>query len=299
MTLMQDMPIRAVSELVGECDTRLWRVLDHYVTTGRDARSLESVTTLGIDETAARRGHHYVTLAVDTATGAVIFATPGKDAATVTALTEDFEAHHGNPEAVTDVTMDMSPAFIKGVTTHFPHAAITFDKFHVMKLVGEAVDEVRRAEVASRPELKGTRYLWLKHPHRLSAHAASRLAALRAAHLQTGRAYAIKEALQQFWNEPAETAEAYLRHGYYWTTHSRPDPIRRAAKTIKAHWAGVLQYVTSHRTNAILEGINRLVQAAKARARGYRNIHHFITMIYLIAGQLALPRLVLSSTNPQ
>ncbi len=160
LTLMQDMPMRAVSELVGEWDTRLWRVLEHYVTTTRDARSPESVTTLGIDETAARRDHHYVTIAVDTATGTVIFATPGKEAATVTALTEDFTARHGNPDTVTDVTMDMSPAFMKGGTSHFPHAAITFDKFHVMKLVGDAVDEVRRAEVASRPELKGTRYLW-------------------------------------------------------------------------------------------------------------------------------------------
>ncbi len=116
LTLMQDMPMRAVSELVGEWDTRLWRVLDHYVTTARNARSLESVTILGIDETAARRGHHYVTLAVDAETGAVIFATPGKDAATVTALAEDFATHHGNRGTVTDVTMDMSLAFVKGVT---------------------------------------------------------------------------------------------------------------------------------------------------------------------------------------
>lgn len=229
----------------------------------------------------------------------MIFATPGKDAATVTASAEDFQAHQGDPAAVTDVTMDMSPAFIQGVTTHFPQAAITFDKFHVTKLLGDAVDAVRRDEVKRNPELKGTRYLWLKNPSGLSAGAASRLVTLRRAHLKTGRAYAVKEALQQFWREPPETAEAYLRHWYCWATHSRLDPIRHAAKTIRAHWEGVLQYVHSHRTNAILEGINSLVQAAKARARGYRNIHHFITMIYLIAGQLALPRLVLGWVRPQ
>jgi len=191
--------------------------------------------------------------------------------------------------------MDMSPAFIKGVTTHFPEAAITFDKFHVMKLLGDAVDQVRREERKVRPELAGTRYLWLKNPQDLKVSAADRLATLRQAHLKTGRAYAIKETLKALWDQPLEAAEAFLQHWYFWATHSRLDPIRHAAKTIKAHWAGVLQFVRSHRTNAVLEGINSLVQAAKARARGFRNVNRFITVIYLMAGKLSLPRLTLGS----
>ena len=234
-------------------------------------------------------------IVVDPTESAVIFATPGKDATTVTRFAEDFQAHHGDPATVTDATMDMSPAFIKGVTTHFPEAAITFDKFHVMKLLGEAVDQVRREERKVRPELAGTRYLWLKNPQDLKVSAADRLADLRQAHLKTGRAYAIKETLKEFWDQPPEAAEAFLRQWYFWATHSRLDPIRQAAKTIKAPWAGVLQYTQSHRTNAVLEGINSLVQAAKARARGYRNVNHFITVIYLMAGKLSLPRLTLGS----
>lgn len=293
LTLMQDMPVRAVSDWVGEWDTRLWRVLAHYVTAARDQRSLAAVTGFGVDETAARRGHHDVTLFVDPAESAVMFATPGKDATTVTRFAADFQARGGTPDAVTDVTMDMSPAFIKGVTSQFPHAAITFDKFHVMKLLGDAVGAVRRAERKERPELAGSRYLWLKNPQHLKPTAAAALATLRRAHLKTGRAYAIKETLQGFWDQPPEEAEAFLQKWYWWATHSRLDPIRQAAKTIKAHWAGVLQYVQSHRTNAVLEGINSLVQAAKSRARGYRNVHHFIQVIYLMAGKLTLPRLTL------
>ncbi len=294
LTLMREMPVRAVSDLVGEWDTRLWRVLDHYVTEARDQRSLDTVTGFGVDETAARRGHHYVTLFVDLAESAVLFATPSKDATTVTRFVEDFQAHHGDPAAVTDVTMDMSPAFIKGVTTHFPQAEITFDKFHVLKLLGDAVDAVRREKRKLCPELAGTRYLWLKNPQDLKPQAVDALAQLRQAHLKTGRAYAIKETLKEFWDQPPETAETFLRHWYFRATHSRLDPIRQAATTVKTRWAGVLQYAQSHRTNAVWEGINNLVQAAKARARGYRNVHHFISVIYLMAGKLSLPRLTLA-----
>ncbi len=120
----------------------------------------------------------------------------------------------------------MSPAFIKGVTEQFPEAEITFDKFHVMKLVGEAVDTVRRQEQKDRPELKGTRYLWLRNPETLRANSAAQLATLRAANLKTARAYAIKETLKAFWDQPVEEAEAFLRRWYFWATHSRLEPIR-------------------------------------------------------------------------
>ena len=113
---MQQMPVRAASEVLGEWDTRLWRVLEHYVQ-------------------AARRGHHYMTLFVDTAQTAVVFATPGKDATTVERFAEDLTEHGGDPTRVEEVTMDMSPAFIKGVTEQCPRAEITFDKFHVMKMI--------------------------------------------------------------------------------------------------------------------------------------------------------------------
>jgi len=108
--------------------------------------------------------------------------------------------------------MDTSPAFIKGVITHFPEAAITFDTFHVMKLLGEAVDPVRREERKFLPELAGTRYLWVKNPQYRKVSAADRLPDLRQAHLKTGRAYAIKETLKEFWDQPPEAAEGFVRH---------------------------------------------------------------------------------------
>jgi transposase len=104
--------------------------------------------------------------------------------------------------------------------------------------------------------------------------------------LKTSRAYHIRLNFQELYQQPAEFAEAFLKKWYFWATHSRLEPIKAAAYTIKRHWHGVLRWFTSKINNGILEGINSLVQAAKARARGYKTKRNFITMVYLIAGDL-------------
>ena len=87
-----------------------------------------AVTRVAIDETAARRGHDYITLFVDIDKARVLFVTKGKDAATVAAFAEDLAEHGGDPDAIDEVCIDMSPAFIKGVAESLPEAAVTFDK---------------------------------------------------------------------------------------------------------------------------------------------------------------------------
>ena len=168
MALVSAMPVNAVARLVGEHDTRLWRVIHHYVERARARTDLAAVTRVAIDETAARRGHHYVSLFVDIDRARVIFATEGKDAATVAAFADDLTAHGGDPDAVAEVCIDMSPAFIKGTGDSLANAAITFDKFHAVKIINDAVDQVRRTERKDHKLLAGTRYLWLRNPDRLS-----------------------------------------------------------------------------------------------------------------------------------
>jgi len=130
MTMVSAMPVAAVARIVGEHDTRLWRVVHHYVDQARARIDTADVTRIAIDETAARRGHDYITLFVDIDQARVLFATEGKDAATVAAFADDLAAHGGDAEAVDEVCIDMSPAFIKGTAEYLPNAAITFDKFH-------------------------------------------------------------------------------------------------------------------------------------------------------------------------
>jgi transposase len=157
-----------------------------------------------------------------------------------------------------------------------------------MKIINDAVDQVRREEIDDRPELKGTRYIWLKNQINLKESQSDLLEQLtiKKLNLKTSRAYHIRLNYQEMYLQPAQEAEAFLKRWYFWATHSRLEPIIKAAKTIKNHWDGVLRWFTSKINNGILEGINSLIQAAKARARGYRTKRNLITMIYLIAGKL-------------
>ena len=288
MMLAKAMPVLAVARFVGEHDTLVWRIVSHYVDEARSRADHSAVTQVGVDETASRRGQKYVSLFVDLEQRKVLFVTPGKDASTVSAFAEDLRAHGGDPLAVTDVSADMSKAFFSGVTASLPHAEVTFDKFHVASLLGTAVDKVRRIERADHPELAGSRYVWLKNPDNLSPRQGDRLDAfdLPNSHLKTARAYEIRLAFQDLYNQPADQAEAYLKSWYFWATHSRIPAIIEVARTIRRHQTGILRWFTSRINNGLLEGINSLVQAAKAKARGYRSDRNLATIIYLIAGKL-------------
>jgi transposase len=288
MTMVSAMPVKAVARIVDEHDTRLWRVVHHYVDEGRARADASEVTRVAIDETAARRGHDYITLFVDIDQARVLFATEGKDAATVAAFAEDLAAHGGNPAAIEEVCIDMSPAFIKGVAESLPEAAVTFDKFHAVKIINNAVDQVRRAEQKGQSLLRGTRYIWLRNPNNLSERQRTTLESLPTRHLKTARAYQIRLAFQELYDQPSEAAASYLKKWYFWATHSRLEPIIDAAHTVKRHGDGILRWFDSKIANGLIEGINSLVQAAKAKARGYRSTRNLKAMIYLLAGKLDL-----------
>jgi transposase len=280
---------RQVGRLIGEHDTRVWRVLGHYVQEARARADHSRVQALGLDETSRARGHNYVTVFMDLDASRVLFVAEGRDAATLRAFREDLEAHRGEAEQIREACLDMSPTYLKGLEEEFPQAQVTFDQFHLMKLVNEAVDEVRRREQKERPQLKGTRWVWLKNEWNHTRAQAEVFQTLRASDLKTARAYHLKSVLQDLFveQEPAD-AEALLQHRYYWATHSRLKPMIEAARTIKRHWDGVLRWFCSRITNGLLEAINGLIQCAKAKARGFRSMRYLTTMIYLIAGKLDL-----------
>jgi transposase len=289
MTMLAAMPVNTVARMVGEHDTRLWRVLHHYVEQARARSDASGVTRVAIDETAARRGHDYITLFVDIEQARVLFATEGRDADTVAAFADDLAAHGGDPVAVSEVCIDMSPAFIKGVGKSLPKAAVTFDKFHAVKIVNDAVDQVRRAEQKRQGLLRGTRYIWLRNPANLTERQRATLDALPTQHLKTARAYQIRLAFQDLYDQPSAAAGAgFLKKWYFWATHSRLPPMIEAARTVKRHSDGILRWFDSRIANGLIEGINSLVQAAKAKARGYRSTRNLKAIVYLLAGKLDL-----------
>jgi len=275
--------------LIDEHDTRLWRVLQHYVEQARAEADFSQVTAIGVDETSRRRGYNYVTVFadLDEEQRRVLFVAEGKDARAVEAFKEDLEAHGGSAAQIEEACLDMSSAFISGLKAHFPEAQLTFDNFHLMQLLGQAVDQVRREEQRTHPELKGTRYVWLKNDWNRTEKQARVFETLRTRHLATVRATHLKSVFQDaFAFEDLEDAEPFLKHWYFWATHSRIPAMIRAARTIRKHWAGVLRWFTSRISNGVLEAINGLIQSAKRKARGFRSTAYLITMVYLVAGKL-------------
>ena len=286
--LCQNMPIHQVSALLNVTDKRLWNTLDHYVEEARKEEDFSAVEAVGMDETSEKKGHNYISLFVDLIEKRTIFVADGKDNTTVVAFKKDLENHGGKAENIKDVSCDMSKAFIKGVTEQLPNAQITFDKFHIIKVINEGVDSVRREEAKTNPLLKKKRYVVLKNDENLTKKQKEAKEELKMSglNLKTMRALNMREAFQQIYT--AETIEEFtlrLKKWYAWATRSQLEPMKKAAKTIKNHWDGVLRWKQSQLSNGILEGLNSVVQAAKRKARGYKT-KHLKTMTYLVTGKL-------------
>jgi transposase len=182
---------------------------------------------------------------------------------------------------------DMSPSFISGIQEYLPNADITFDKFHIVKIINEGVDTVRREEVANNEVLKKTRYIWLKNENNLTEKQKVTIEDISKLNLKTSRAYQIRLNFQELFAQPDRSSgEAFLNKWYYWATHSQLQPMVKAAKTIKAHWDGVLNWFDSQLTSGFIEGMNGLIQAAKSKARGYRSDKNFIAIAYLLGAKL-------------
>lgn len=288
ITLCQQMPVRQVAAHLGIGDDPLWRILNYYVGAAREAEDFGEVRAVGIDETAARRGQNYITVFQDLRARRLLFACEGRSQRTVERFVRDLREHGGTPEAVEAVCIDMSKAYISGVQHHLPEAAITFDRFHLVQLANQAVDEVRRAEVRYEPELKRTRWIWLKDAGKQPLKPFSELYYLSRTRLKTARAWRLKEALRELLasSRDREDAEAALKRWYSWARRCRLEPFKRLALTFKEHWQGILNGFDSRISNGSVEGMNAKIQAAKARARGFRTTRNLITVCYLIGSQL-------------
>ena len=287
--LAKQLPVSAVGRLLGEHDTRLWRVVSHYVNKARQGADYSSVTALGIDETS-KKGHRYITVMVDLHSKAVIYVTDGKDSGTIARFCTDFEVHQGESGNIRITTCDMSLGFKKGIEEHFPNSAMVIDKFHVIKHANEAVDAVRKEEVKNNQDLKKTKYLWLKNENHLSEKQRAKKKALMKKHLKTARAYSMRVELQEIYEQSGNRAEAEqrLKKLCSWMMRSRLEPMKALCSMLRNHWNEILNYFELRYTNAILEGMNSVIQNIKRRARGFRNPDFFKAMIYLVCGHLDL-----------
>jgi len=301
LLLMREMPVKKAGEILGETDQKLWRALFAHVDAAWAELSWEEVIWVGADEMNRRKGHNYLTVFVDLVAKRVLLAVEGKGADTWERFAEQLLAHNGHPKAITQVAIDMSPAYRKGVQENFGNAAIVYDKFHVVSQVVEAVEAVRRQETRqdaqARQELEKTSWLWRKNPEGWTEREAARWEQLRGKPLVTGLAYAMRLELQRAY--AAVTASEARRRFVQWCAWVRSEaealtsgllePMRKAADMVTRHLDGILAHWKQGLTTAFLEGLNSLFSATKRKARGYRSTEYQTAMLYFVAGKLNIP----------
>jgi len=293
LMLARQMPFAAVARVVGESWHRVYAICAKYVELAVDAADLSDARSVAIDETSCQRGHNYLTLVADAVERKVIFVTEGRDAKTIESFAEHLAAHGGDASRIDSASIDMSPAFIKGVTDHLPDARITFDKFHVIAHASTAVDKMRRAEQKTDPALKGLRWALLKDRNSLNAEQCADLDAL-IAHVttkRTAKAWLYREQLRDILErKQINVVSAML---WQWCTNvlrSKVEPMKEVARLIRRHFDGIVAWAQTRQTNGFLEALNGLFQAAKRKARGYASIRTMQIVIFLIAGKLNFQR---------
>ena len=282
-----EMPMNKIGVLVNENASRLWAIFNYWIGRAVDADQPKVPDKLGLDETSKKKGHDYVTLAVDLDERRVLHVTEGKGKDAVKAVKTYLEAKGINVDKIKHASMDMSPSFISGVTQYFPKAQIHFDRFHVVKLLNEAMDKVRQAERKEHDELKGHKYTFLKNRLNLSESKQRSLSELIILYPTLGEAYRLKELFNDLWDmDEEEDAINFLVDWCDEVERTDITPFKQFVKTVKKHWQGIVNFCETEINNGILEGINSKVQLAKRRARGYRCSQNFINMIYFLCGKL-------------
>ncbi len=288
LLLAQEMTMEAAAEYLGEHDTRLWRAVGHHVAVAHEQTDWSAVREIGIDETAAKKGHRYVSIIMDAQTRAVLLVVEGHGKEALAAFARELRAHGGCPEQIESIAMDMSRAFIAEAKQFFPRAKIVFDRFHVMIKSGEAVDETRKELVrAGTPGLEGALWALRGNEWNLSEANQQRRRELMVEHKQIGRALALRGALQSVYaTASAAEAPGMLQWWCGWAQRSRLSGFVALARTIRAHWDGVLAFFATGLTTAAMEAMNSVVQLARRRARGFRSFKNLRTITYLLGAKL-------------
>ena len=260
----------------------------------RDGHKIRGLKTIGIDEISYCKGHKYATVVYDLARCCVVWVSQGKGRETIDIFFTQHLSYYQKSK-IERATCDMSQAYIGAIEDHCPNATLVLDRFHIAKALNEAVDGVRKEEwrkasANERKALKGLRWLLFRHSSNRSKKDSRILNALRKGNRRIHRAWVLKDEFEQFWEYNAPwAAKRFLEK---WTTtalKSRLEPIRKFVKTLRNHMDRILTFIGTRLTNAIAEGINRIIRIIKNRASGFRSLPAFTDMIFLTVGDVDIP----------
>jgi transposase len=273
------------------------RIIERVMATGLDKRRLDDLFVAGVDEVSWRKGHAYLTLVSNHATGKFVWGEEGKDAATLDCFFDELGEERS--AAITAMSMDMGPAYEQSAKKdrHAVNAVICYDPFHVVQLVTTALDKVRREvwqELRKLPDqdaarrFKGARWALLKNPPDLTDDQAATLRKLKRRGGDLWRAYALKEALREIFAGDLDAGEVSMMLDRFCSRASRSGlkAFVTAAKTIRKRKEGILAAIRLGVNNARHEGLNRRVRLIVNRAYGFHSANAALGLIMLTLGPI-------------
>lgn len=278
----------AITELTGISWRTVGRIIDTVVSERLDPNRLKGLRAIGVDEFSYRKRHHYITLVVDHDQGRVIWAGEGRSSEVLAGFFALLDAD--TRAGIRYVTMDMAASFIKAVREQLPKAQIVFDRFHVQRLVSDALDEVRKIETRALggeegKALKKGRFALLKNPWNLTRKEKQKLADIQKNNVRLYRAYLLKEAFAKAldYRQPKRAREA-LDEWLAWASRSKLPAFVKVARTIRKYKEGILAYIRDRLSNGFVEGINNKLRVVARRAYGFHSADALISMLFLNCG---------------
>jgi len=296
--LAQQMAKTPIAGLLRIAWDTVGQIVERVVAEQLDARRLEGLVAIGVDEISYRRHHRYLTSVVDHRAGAIVWCSPGRNAETLQRFFEELgERRH----TIKAVSIDMSGGYEKAIRDAIPQADVCFDPFHVVRLAQRAVDQVRRDEWNAHERshtpkgrwIKGTRWSLLKAPEKQKPEQLALLAEVQQANRSLYRAFLLKEELRLLYQlERPALAPAHLDAWLAWASRSKLEPFVKLARTIRLHHHGILAAIRLGLTNGRLEGLNSRIRLISHRSFGFHSATPLIALVYLCCSGITieLPR---------
>lgn len=279
---------------------KVFHAVEYVVQWGLQARNLESVRAIGVDEIQYGRGHQYLTLVYEIGADCQRLLWVGKER-----TTESFQQFFtliGKElcQKIEFVCSDMWKPYLDLIKHHCTHALNILDRFHVVAKMNLALDDVRAAEARRmaregyEPLLKKSRWCLLKRPENLTDWQRLKLRDLVRYNLQSVRAYLLKEQFQQFWEYDSPTwAAKFLDQWCTQTMRSRIEPMKKFARTVRSHRELLLNYFRARKqfSSGIIEGLNNKAKVSMRKAYGFRTFRATELALYHVLGKLPEPKL--------
>jgi len=285
--LAQQMAKTQITRLLRIAWESVGKIVERVVADHLDEGRLDGLVSLGVDEISYGADHRFLTCVADHEKGGVVWAAPGRNAATLQGFFDELTGEQ--KQSIKAVSIDMSAGYEKAIKASVPDAQVCFDPFHVIQLGGRATDQVRRAEYNEHGRshtqhgtwIKGVRYSLLKDPANQTVRQLATLAEVQQTNKRLYRAFLLLHELRWVYRVPRYQAREQLEEWLAWASRSKLKPFVRFARTIRKHKAGVLAAIELGLSNGRLEGLNSKVRLLSHRAYGFASANALIATIYL------------------